>query len=215
MSGPLGYAEMVAVLESCREEARVRPLPLGEVLDRFGDAGFSFVCLLLALPFLQPLSLGPFATLGGLNFAALGWQLASGRGEPWLPERLRRATLPEKAWTVLLSVLLRLFRLCHRFTRPRGLRWVSGRLGERVGGALIGIGGLLISIPVGGIPLNNLLPALIVVFACIADLEQDAAMLLVALFWLVVSIAYFVLLAWLVFAVGGEALGWIGHWTGR
>lgn len=209
------YSEMAAVLEACRAEAQERELTLGEVLDRFGEASYSFVCLLLALPFLQPISLGPLSTLGGLNFAALGWQLARGRQTPWVPERLRRAVLPPRVWSILLGVLLRLFRICHRFTRPRGQRWVSGRRGELVGGSLIALGGLLISIPLAGIPFNNLLPALVIVFVCIGELEGDGAMVWVALFWLVVSVAYLGFVAWALFFLGSEAFGWFGRFLGK
>lgn len=209
------YEQMVAVLEACQEEARHRELTLGEVFDRFGEASYSFVCLLLALPFLQPISLGPLSTIGGLNFALLGWQLARGRQTPWLPERLRRATLPEKVWTVLLGVLLKVFRFCHRFTRPRAQAWVSGRRGEVVGGTLIALGGLLISIPLAGIPFNNLLPALVVVFVCIGELEGDGAMVLVAVLWLIASVVYLGFVAWALFFLGGEALGWFGQFLGK
>lgn len=214
MPGMRNYDELVAVLEECRAEARLRPLALGEAFDRFGESSYAFVNLLLALPFLQPISLGPLATIGGLNFALLGWQLLRGQQTPWLPRRVRDLHLPERAWTVLLGLCLRVLRFCHRFTKPRARSWVSGRRGEWVGGLLVILAGLLMAVPLAGIPFNNLLPALVIVFVAVGELEQDGWMIAVALFWLVVSAIYIGLVVYAILFLGVNALDWLGDWFG-
>jgi hypothetical protein len=203
------YEDLHAVLERSARRASERNLTVAEVMDGMEEASYAFLCLVFALPFLWPLSLGPLSVAGGINLAALGWQLASGRPEPWLPERVRRLVLPEKVWRALIGGCLRLFTLCRRFTRPRGMAWVSGLRGRRIGGSLICAGGLLMALPFFALPFNNTLPALLIVFVCIAELEQDAAMLLVALFWLVVTLAYFGAVLWVVFALGLSATDWV------
>jgi hypothetical protein len=87
---------------------------------------------------------------------------------------------------------------------------VTGRRGRILGGAVIGTAGFLIAIPFIGVPLNNTIPGFAAVFACIAELERDAAMLWVALAWLVLSVAYFTFVVWLVFVVGVNAFEWLG-----
>jgi hypothetical protein len=197
------------MLEDCARRASEGNLTVAEVLDGMEEASYAFLCLVFAVPFLWPLTLGPLSVVGGINLAALGWQLASGRREPWLPDRVRRLVLPEKVWRALIGGCLKLFTFCRRFTRPRGLAWVSGARGRRIGGSLICVGGLLMAIPFFALPLNNTLPALLILFVCIAELEQDAAMLLVALFWLVVTLAYFGAALWFIFALGMSAADWV------
>ena len=73
---------------TCRETAELRPLTLGEAFSSLKESGFVFVCVLQALPFLQPVALGPVSTALGLSLAILGWQMARGRPSPWLPAKV-------------------------------------------------------------------------------------------------------------------------------
>lgn len=204
------WEEIHEALQLCARRARDRDLTIGEVLDDLEEASYPFLAIVFAVPMLLPVSLGPLATVAGISLAALGFQLMTGRLEPWLPARVRAIVLPEKIWLVLIGGALRLFTVCRKFTRPRGERWVTGRRGQILGGAFIGAAGLLIAIPFIGVPLNNTIPGFAAVFACIAELERDAAMLWVALVWLVLSVAYFALVVWLVFVVGVNVFEWLG-----
>lgn len=70
-------------LLASRFERGERP-SLGEVLGAFsamGMKGNAFVAVLVALPFLSPLSLGPIATPASLLILLLGWQLIHHREE--------------------------------------------------------------------------------------------------------------------------------------
>ncbi|MGH8606406.1 MAG: exopolysaccharide biosynthesis protein, partial [Gammaproteobacteria bacterium] len=49
---------LVGNLRACAERASHTQLTLGEVLDSVREAAYSFTCIVLSLPFLQPLSLG-------------------------------------------------------------------------------------------------------------------------------------------------------------
>lgn len=204
------WEQIHAVLLHCARRARDRDLAIGEVLDDLEEASYPFIALLLGLPMLLPVGMGPIATVAGLSLAALGFQKMVGRREPWLPRRVRRIVLPEKLWLALIGGALRLFTFCRRFTRPRGERWVEGRRGRIVGGGLIGLSGLLISLPFIGVPLNNTIPGFAAVFACIAELERDAAFLWVSVVWIVLSLAYFAFVLWLVFVIGVNVLEWMG-----
>jgi hypothetical protein len=200
---------LISTLEECVAGARRHELTLSTAFSKLGDASFSFICIVLALPFLQPIPLGPLSVLGGLNFMALGWQLARGRETPWLPVRLKSAAPPERVWVAMLRACERILKICGRITRPRLTSWVTGSKGRKIGGALIFTGGALMAIPFGGVPLNNTLPALIIIFACIGELEQDGGMLIVALFWMVATLAYFAFVIYGLLFLGGHLLGWL------
>ena len=208
------YAELIDALESCSKEAREEELTLGEAFDRLGEASYSLICIVLCLPFLQPISLGPLSTIGGLTFAVLGWQLFRRQPSPWLPERVRRSAPSAGVWARIIGLLRGIVRFCGKFTRPRYTHLVSGAQGDRIVGGLIVVAGLLMAIPFFGIPFNNTLPALVIIAACIAELEDDGLFVFVALALLALTVLYFMLIFWVVFFAGGQALEFLNRWRG-
>jgi hypothetical protein len=199
------YGELIEALEACSKEAREEELTLGEAFDRLGEASYSLIGIVLCLPFLQPISLGPLSTVGGLTFAVLGYQLAN-RKPIWLPEKLRNSAPNAKVWERIIALLRGVVRFCGKFTRQRYTHLVTGPRGDRIVGGLMAIAGLLMAIPFFGIPFNNTLPALVIIAVCIAELEDDGVFIFVGLALLAVTVAYFIFIFWAVFFVGGHAL---------
>ena len=204
------YEELMAAFAACRETAETRPLTLGEAFASFKESGFVFICVLQALPFLQPVVLGPIATALGLSLAVLGWQMARGRPSPWLPAKVAGWAPGPAVWRRLFTVATKVLGFFRRFTRPRMQAWVSGDRGRRAGGLMIAAAGLLISLPLAGIPFNNALPALAVVSVALGELEEDGFMLVAAFFALVVTVLYFTALALLLVYAGGAAFERLG-----
>jgi hypothetical protein len=204
-------ATLVVMLNRCAEQARGKELTLGEMLDSLGMATYSFIAIVLTVPFLQPISLGPLSTVGGLTFAALGWQLYRGYPTPVLPEAIRRIVLDQKTWKILITVCVKLTTWCRKFSRPRFTSWVSGERGRRTGGLTMIIAGLLMAIPFFGLPFNNLLPALAILFVCIGELEQDGLMVFISFGWLVVTVLYFTIIFVAAWSLGEWAMGF---WRG-
>jgi hypothetical protein len=200
-----GSAELVATLKGCAARAGDR-LTLGEVLDTVQESSYAFVCIFLALPFLQPFSLGPLAVIGGLTFAVLGWQCLNGRHAPALPARVRDARLSPRQWQMLIATCIRLLGWCARITRMRHLTWVDGERGHRMLGAVLLAGGLLMAVPFFGLPFNNALPALAIFFVCLAHLERDGVMVLISLGWIGLTLIYFAVVLGALALVGREAL---------
>lgn len=156
------------------------------------ETAYAFIAIILILPFMQPLPLGPITVIGGLTLATLGWQLLIGRDTPLLPQKIRAAALNEKTWLVMVNVSLKVIRFCRLFTRPRLQHLVNGRLGRRIGGTILLAGGLLMAIPFPiPLPLNNALPGLAMIFYCIGELEDDGLMVFVSFFLLIVTVVYF------------------------
>jgi hypothetical protein len=200
------YRALVEALEDCAARARREPLTLGAVFDAIGKSSYSFICIVLTLPFLQPISLGPLATVGGLTFAAMGWQRMRGYPAPLLPTRVRATQMTAKTWDVLLGVCLKIMRFCKKFTRPRFEAWVTGERGGQVFGWISIPAGLLMSIPFFGLPFNNLLPALAILFVCIGELEQDGLMVFIAIGWLILTVIYFIFIFIAIWVLGEQAL---------
>jgi hypothetical protein len=186
-----------------------KPLSIGKALDELEISSFDFVCILLSVPFLQPISLGPLSTLGGMTFAALGWQMARRQAKPWLPDRIRSIELPGASWNVLLGTCRKVLIWGHKICRPRLQKFVTGPQAEQFRGMLVCVAGLLMAIPFMGIPFNNSLPALVILFACLADLEDDGLMIVFAMGWMILTVAYFALLFWIAIVIGDAAWDWM------
>lgn len=200
------YHALVETLHRFAEQSRERPLRLGEAIDSLDESAYAFVALILALPFLQPIPLGPLTVIGGLAFAALGWQMLRAHESPRLPQKLREVEFSEKTWRILVNVCLRFLGFCRKFTRPRHAWLVTGRQGQKIGGFILLSAGLLMAIPFGVLPFNNVLPALAILFYGIAELEDDGLMVYVSFFWLAVTVIYFSAFFIALWLFGREAL---------
>jgi len=199
---------LIRVLTECVERAEHAPLSLGEALDSLKTSAFALSTVLLCLPFLQPLTLGPLSSIGGLVLASLGWQLMRGRDVVWLPDRIYQVKPSTKLWERLLGLCKWLVKMLAKITRERLVSWVDGRFGERLCGGLIALGGALLVIPVPILPFNNTLPALAMLFAAIAILERDGLMVLVSVFWIVATVAYFGAFFYALYFLGAGATEW-------
>ena len=208
---PSDYETLLATLHRFAEEAKSRPLTIGEAIDSIDEAAYAFIAVILALPFLQPVPLGPLTVIGGLTFAALGWQLLRGHESPVLPEKLRAVAMGEKSWNILSVICLKILGFCRKFTRPRLLHLVSGRQGQKLGGFILLAAGLLMAIPFGVLPFNNTLPALAILFYGFAELEDDGVMVIISLLWLVITVVYFTAFFIALWYLGNGALEFFRH----
>lgn len=202
-------ARLTAILDRCVREAEAGEVRLGPVLAEVRGSGYPFLALLLSLPFIQPLSLGPLGSVGAVAIATLGWQFLRGREHPTLPRRIEGVVVSARIWRLIYRLCRCLDRFAALFCRPRLGRWTSGSRGRTVTGSCILAGGLLILVPLVGIPFNNTLPALMVATAALAHLEGDGALYLAAGVFGVLTIAFFHLVAQGYLAVLGAAAGLI------
>jgi hypothetical protein len=205
-------------LERLAEEIRSTEsgVCLGKVTSELGQAAFCFIALLLAVPFFQPISLGPLTMASGGIFMVVGWQMGRGWTFLHLPEKARNWHLRGKGWLRVLEFCRRILVWLSRWTRPRLLSWVDGPAGSRRIGWMIFIGGALLAIPFANMPLNNTFPALMIFFAAVAWLERDGLMVLVSLFWGFVTLLYFAVAGWILFKFGTGLLQWVqGMWSGN
>lgn len=205
------YASLIATLNRFADEARTRPLTIGEAIDSIDEAAYAFISVILALPFMQPVPLGPLTVIGGLAFATLGWQLWRGNESPNLPQKLREVAMGEQVWRVLIKVCLHILGFCRKFTKRRMTHLVTGRQGQKIGGFILIAAGLLMAIPFGVLPLNNTLPALAILFYGFAELEDDGVMVIVAFFWLVVTVVYFAAFFFALWYLGNGAVEFFRH----
>jgi hypothetical protein len=182
------------------------------VLERLRDDGFSLICLLHSLPFLQPMSLGPISLAAGASLTVLGLQKARGAHTPWLPEKMASVVLRAELWAVMLKTCERVLRLCRRVARPRLTRLATGDFAHRLGGYIVAASGVLIAAPLPGIPFSNSLPALAVLFVSVAELEEDGFFMIASWVAIVATLVYFALVGTVAAAVLVRIWCWLLGW---
>lgn len=200
---------IVETLQRFAAESKERPLTVGEAVDSLDEAAYAFISIILILPFMQPIPLGPLTVAGGITLAVLGWQLLTGHESPVLPQKIRAVVLNEKTWLIMVKVSLKVISICKTFTRPRLSNLVNGILGRRISGFILLAGGLLMAIPFPvPLPLNNALPGMAIIFYCIGELEDDGLMVFVSFFLLAVTVIYFCAFFIALWFFGNEALNY-------
>lgn len=202
----LSYADLVKILHQFAEKSQAEPLTIGKALDTLDEASYGFICIILVIPFLQPIPLGPFTMLAGIAFATLGWQLWRGHESPVLPQKILDIEFNQKTWKALFTVCLKILNVLRKISKPRYTRMVEGRRGQKMGGFILLAAGGLMTIPFGVLPLNNFLPALAILFYCIGELEDDGLMYFIAFFWLAVTVIYFATFFFALWYFGEKAL---------
>lgn len=142
---------------------------IGEIADRFGQSGFGFVILFLALPALIPVP-GPFGLVFGACLVLVSAQVLAGAEHLWLPQRVRAITVDGgklKAGIAHAAVWLR---WTEKWVIPgRGPQWLLKHL-RPVAGLPVLVMALIIAIP---IPFGNILPCVALLFFALGLIAED------------------------------------------
>ena len=209
------YDQLILILKSISESTKANTI--GAVLKKLNHFGFSLIALLLVLPFMQPIPVGPISVIGGMTFAALGLQLLKQQKIPVLPQKILNISLQQHHWQKITQVCMFIIKVSKKITRPRLKNLVSSGLGLKCEGFVLIAGGLLMAIPFGVLPLNNFFPGLAILFAALAQFEQDGLFILISFFWLIFSVFYFALFFLGIYLLGSEGINylpeWLAHWT--
>jgi hypothetical protein len=183
---------------------------LGEVVDVLGENTYTLLVLLLALPFVTPVSLFGLSTAFGAAIAYFGIRLACGL-QPRFPDRFRARRLPPRFFGTLLRAAEQVIRRLERCTRPRLASLTAGGLAHRtIGGAIVVAAGLLaLPLPV---PFTNTFPALAILCLATGLIEDDGGMVLAGFGFLLLSALYFGLLYFVGFEVYDHMRDWFISW---
>jgi hypothetical protein len=176
-----------------------RSVTLGEIIELMRQRAYSFLLLLIALPFCTPIPLPGLSTPFGLIIALIGMRIACGL-KPWLPARLLRVTLPAKWLPKMLHAVEKPVKWLERFLRPTCGIFVDSGIARMAHGAMIFVCGVLLLLPLP-IPLTNMIPAIAVALLACAMLEGDGRFSIAGASFFLLSLAYFALLLF-----GGAAL---------
>lgn len=179
---------------------------LGDVLGPLGAQASALSAMLLALPFLSPMSLGAMTAPASLLIGILGWRLLLSAETMPLPVRLLALPLPRVLHRVMGLVLDRAHRWTVRFSRPRYSLLVAGRRGRMICGVGITAGALLLAVPIPLLPLTNTFPALGILCFGLGWAERDGLVTILGAASLLVSVVLFAGIGTAVVVAGTEAV---------
>lgn len=206
------HRELIQKLQSIPKKAERQSVSIEEGLSTLNHFGFSLISFLLALPFMQPFPVGPISVLGGITFAAFGWQILKGYTTPHLPQKINGIVLSQENWRRITNVAIKIIQWTEKFTKPRFSLLIRASLGIRIEACILIISGILMAVPFGILPLNNFFPGLAIVFCALGQLHKDGLFILIAFFWILFTIVYFAAFFIGLYLLGLEGMHNFSHW---
>ena len=165
---PKKLSEEIAGL---RDRFAEGPLTLGDVVQVLQGRAWTFVLILLALPFITPIPLPFLSTPFGLAIGLISLRLALGQ-RPWLPRRLLEKPLPPGFFGKVLKFAGGVLRFLERFLRPRFSWFAEMPVLVRLHAFMMLAGGAVLLLPLP-VPFTNAFPAWMIVFVAGGLLERD------------------------------------------
>ena len=166
-------------------------LTLGELLDTVGDDGLLLLAAMLTLVFLIPVSIPGVSTVFGAAILLVGVSRLLGRSL-WLPEKIKRKSLPADKLRPGLAGGMVWVRRMERIIRPHRLRIVDeGRVQGWINNLAFIFAALLLMMPFGLVPFSNTLPALALLSYALGFIQRDGVAVLLGHLFNIGTVIYF------------------------
>ncbi len=183
---PRGLRETLCELRDLDGDGKIQ---LGEFLDQMAQRGHMLVTLILCLPFMLPVPLPGLSVVLGIVIAAAGIAALLEK-PPWVPALWRKREISPKLLQHIGRYGVALAAKIEHIVKPRGRAYVNHPGLRRFNGLLIAVCGLLLALPLP--PGTNFPPALAIIFLSLANLEEDAFVMLVGYAAFIINILLFV-----------------------
>ena len=183
-------------------------ITLRQLLELVGEHGLLFLCALLTIPFLIPVSIPGVSTVFGAAIILIAIGITMNR-LPWLPSRIMDKELDAKRLTGILRRGIAIVARIEAYIRPRMEGLTEGAVMGRVNGLALIFGGVLLMAPLGLIPFSNTLPAFGILLLAVGMSQRDGLVVLAGYGMLVATVIYFGALAWAAYAAGRGLAGFL------
>jgi hypothetical protein len=176
------------VLQRLHDEVPPDHFTLGWLMGTLHKRSFGIIMLLLALVALAP----GIAIAAGMLLMVPAFQMIAGKPAPVFPRRIAERCFPTKHLASLVQRCLPVLRHLEKVIHPR---WQTppGATRRIVGIVVALLGATLVFSP---IPFTNIVPALLVALIAIGYLEEDGALLWIALSVAVITLAVATMTVW-------------------
>jgi hypothetical protein len=169
---PATHIPTSQLLRAMLADAAPRRLNLAWLLDRLRQRSFGAILLLLGFVAMLP----GVNIVAGIALLAFGFQMTMGRGVPVLPAFIADHPLPAGRAMRLMRRALPAITTLERIVKPR---WpMPFLLTQRLVGFVVLLLAATLFLPV---PLSNVIPGALTMMVALAYLEEDGALLAIAL----------------------------------
>ena len=164
---------LLQAIEAMALEAPVEGLSLRDIMERLGERAFGTILFVLALPVCVPFLYG-VPQVVAVPMLMLSFQMMMGRKQPWMPKKFGSRIISKANLDRMATGGRKWFGWLERFTATR-LTFLSGRVAERVIGAIFCVFCLSIMVP---LPLTNTTPGIAIAIAAFGLLARDGLLVL-------------------------------------
>jgi hypothetical protein len=199
-------------LEHCECYSKILPeiykkipednITLKEFLKLMGEPGKLIISMILAAPFLIPISIPGTGIIAGLIIFTMGISIIFNRD--LIPNRLMKTKISNKNLIKALNITFRVLNYLEKFVKPRLLIMTRGAITPKINKLFFLISSILFITPLP-IPLTNTLPAAGTFLLAAGILERDGYLILSGYITVTLTIIYFVsviLLGWAIISTG-------------
>lgn len=183
---------------------------LRKLLDLVGEHSLLFLCALMTIPFLLPVSIPGVSTVFGAGIILIGIGITLNR-MPWLPKFLLDRELDAGKLTGILRKGAGMVARIEKVIKPRLQFLTAEGVPARINGLALIFSAVLLMLPLGLIPFSNTLPAYAILLLSIGMIQRDGLIVIGGYLMILATCIYFGILAWLAFAAGQ---GIAGIWGG-
>jgi hypothetical protein len=184
-------------------------ITLRRLLVLVGEHGMLFLCALLTIPFLIPVSIPGVSTVFGAAIILISVGITMNR-LPWLPDRLMDRELDAVKLSGILRRGANVVARVEAYIRPRMGAIIDGAVASRVNGLALIFSGVLLMAPLGLIPFSNTLPAFAILLLAVGMSQRDGLVVIAGYAMILASVIYFGVLAYLAFIAGQGLAGLFG-----
>ncbi|MEZ5997119.1 MAG: exopolysaccharide biosynthesis protein [Hyphomonas sp.] len=172
-SAPASEKTLLQTIETMADGAPDGGYTLREILDRLDESAFGAGLFLLALPCCIPFLYG-VPQVVALPMMALAIQMAMGREQPWLPEKLAVRKIDKAGLVDTARGGRKWLGWVELFSRPR-LTFLTGPRSERIVGAFMVFFCASILVP---LPMTNTTPGIAVALAAFGLINRDGLLVI-------------------------------------
>lgn len=195
MKKPIAKGPLLLHLEDIERLTQSQPedVKLGQIFEIFGTEGHFFLILFLIIPFMQPVPLLGMSTPFGILITAVAL-FAYFKKPPFIPKRWKSVGLSKSTVFKITEALETIFEKVSWLFHPRASVLFSGFF-QQLNFFVLLASALLLTLPLP-IPFSNAIPAWVVFFQALAQLEKDGFLVIVSYLGFGVCILYFQALFW-------------------
>ena len=172
-------------------------ITIKDFLELMGKSGGLITCMIIATPFLIPISIPGTGIIAGMIIFIISVSILFDKRH-LIPNRLMNYKMSKKNLVKILDALFSLLVRLEKYVKPRLLIMTNKTVIKKINSALIVFSAILFMTPLP-IPLTDTLPALGVFFLAAGTLECDGYLILAGYAAIIITTVYFVsviLLGW-------------------